>query len=433
MPAFVRQVVVHSEVLATVVAWRLRVAALALASLAITTSPRAEESAATRISAAELLARVGRSHPSLELLEAAIEKAAAGVRAAGVLSNPTLSYDREEVFVSGRGQPENVLRLELPLEISGRRGLRVKGAKLGLEAARAGSARDRATLLFEALEIYWSGAAAKQVLELLRQERQSLGRLLESVRSRTSAGDTSGYDLDRLELEAGSLEDLIADRERELEANQRRLGLLVGAPGSRLQASDPLVLPARPATLEGLLREALGARGDLKAARLRVAQAERELRAAGRGWVPGLLLAGGLKSSTLEAGQTAWGYLGGLSLTLPIFDHGQGEAAGASARLRQARSRQRLIEAQVTSAVATAHGALTRALAQAERFERTQVPRLDRLVRRAQVSYREGERPVFELLDALRTARAVRLRSLELKREAGRIELELRRAVGRRP
>jgi outer membrane protein, heavy metal efflux system len=412
---------------------RLSLLPFIVASLAAGSSVRAEDGAAPQISAAELLARVGRSHPSLELLEAAVDKAAAGVRSAGLWSNPSLSYDREEVFASGSGLPENTLRLELPVELSGRRGLRVKGAKLGLDAARATSARGRAELLFDALDVYWGAARARQSLELLRQERQALGRLVEAVRSRTTAGDTSGYDLDRLELEVGSLEDLIADADRELELWQRRLGLLAGAPGSRLQASDGLALPGRPAALRGLLQEALAARGDFKAARLRVAQAERELTAAGRGWVPGVVLSGGLKTSTVTESQSAWGYVAGVALTLPFFDHGQGDTARASARLRQAQAERRVIEAQVTSAVMTAHGALTRVLAQAERFERTQVPRLDRLVRRAQVSYREGERPVFELLDAFRTARGVRLRNLELKREAQRIELELRRALGRRP
>ncbi|MHB8873245.1 MAG: TolC family protein [Myxococcaceae bacterium] len=179
--------------------------------------------------------------------------------------------------------------------------------------------------------------------------------------------------------------------------------------------------------------QALAARDDYTAARLRVAQAEREVEAGGRGWVPNLVLAGGAKSAELAEDQTAWGYVAGLSLSLPVFDHGQGEAAKARAHLRQGQAEQRLIEAQVTTGVANAHGALTRSLSQAESFERTQVPRLERVVRRAQLSFQEGERPVFELLDALRTARGVRLRSLELRREARRSELELWRALGRRP
>jgi cobalt-zinc-cadmium efflux system outer membrane protein len=148
--------------------------------------------------------------------------------------------------------------------------------------------------------------------------------------------------------------------------------------------------------------------------------------------VPGVVLSGGAKSSTVDD-QNAWGYIAGVAVSVPVLDHGQGDAAKAHARLRQAQAEERLIEAQVRSEVTTAHVALVRTLAQDERFDQTQLPRLDRLVRRAQVSYREGERPVFELLDAFRTARAVRLRSLELKRIARRSQLDLWRALGRQP
>lgn len=425
---------VRSSVLLLVVAVRRLSALLALlGALATATLAHAQESASTKLSAQEFLARVGKFHPSLELLEAAVDEASANVRAAGLWANPALSYSREEVFPGGRGQPENYLLLELPLEISGRRGLRVEGAEYGLDAAKATSARDRATLLYDAMVVYWSAATAQQTLETLRQERETLRQRVEALRSRTRAGDTSGYDLDRLELEVDSLEDLTIDAERDVERWQRRLGLLVGAPGTRVEAGDALALPSPPPSIDGLMEEALANREDYKAARLRVAQAGREVKAAGRGWVPTFVLTGGAKSSTIEPPTTAWGYVAGLSLSVPVFDYGQGEATRGRARLRQAEAEQRLIEAQVRTEVMTAYGELTRSREQAERHERTQVPRLERLVRRAQLSYQEGERPVFELLDSLRTARSVRVRSLELKRDVRRSELDLWRALGRRP
>jgi outer membrane protein TolC len=54
-------------------------------------------------------------------------------------------------------------------------------------------------------------------------------------------------------------------------------------------------------------------------------------------------------------------------------------------------------------------------------------------VRSAESAYREGERPLFELLDAYRTARDTRLAGLELRRAARRAELRLLRATGRKP
>ncbi|MBI5547451.1 MAG: TolC family protein [Deltaproteobacteria bacterium] len=433
MQAFSRVLAACLPLLSAVVGRGWLVVLSALASVALAMPAQAEEAAPTALSAQEFLARAGRSHPSLPLLEAAIEEAAANVTAAGLWANPSLSYDREEVFAGGRGQPENFVRLALPLEISGRRGLNAEGAELGLEAARATSARERSGLLFDALRIYWSAAQARQGLGVLRQEREALGKLVEAVRSRTFAGDASGYDLDRLELEVETLEDLVADAEREVEGWQRRIALLVGAPGERFDASDPLVLPGQPQSSVGLVQQALAARADYRAARLRVAQAERELSAGRRGWVPTLVLSGGAKSAAVSESESAWGYVAGLALGVPLFDHGQGEVARAHARLRQAEGEQRLIEAQVTTEVMTAYGALARFRAQAERFERTQVPRLESLERRAQISYQEGERPVFELLDAYRTARGVRLRLVELRQKARLAEIDLTRATGQSP
>lgn len=401
----------------------------AVVVLALASGARAAEPAP--LSAQDFLARVEKSHPSLPLLEAAVEQAEASVTVAGVWANPALSYDREEIFVAGRGQPENFLRLELPLEISGRRGLAVEGARLGLDAARKSASHDRAGLLLDALGVYWRAAAARQAVELFQQERASVARLIGAVRVRAAAGDTSGYELDRLELEVGVLDDALADAEAELARWRRTLGLLVGAPGMPFEAVDPLGLPTAPSPLEGLQARVLAARPDLQAARLRCSQAERAVAAAERGWVPEVVLSGGVRNAVVSD-SVGWGYVGGLSLSVPVLDHGQGTLARARAQLSQAEATRSRLEQEVRGQLLVAHGALVQVLAQAQRFEQQQ-PRLTRLVRRAELSFQEGERPVFELLDAWRTARTLRLRQVELTRQARLAELELARAAGRSP
>lgn len=380
------------------------------------------------VSARDFVAQVARANPRLELLEAAVDQAAAGVKSAGAWANPAVSLDREDV----QSQPESFVTLELPLEVSGRRGLRIESSELGLEAARATAARDRAALLFEALGVYWSAAQARERLSLLEHEKAALAHMVEALRARTTAGDSSGYDLDRLELESDGLDDLVAEAAIVADGWQRRLALVAGSPQGRLDATDAQTLPARPPAVAELVNQARDARRDLLAVRLLVSQAEREVGAARRGWIPSFVLSGGAKSSVVDR-QTRWGYVAGVSLTLPLLDHGQGESAHAEARVRQARGEQRRLEAQVTSEVLTAHAALTRTLVEVERFERTQVPRLDRLVRRAQASYQEGERPVFELLDAYRTARGIRLRLVDLRHKALLADLELSQATGQSP
>jgi cobalt-zinc-cadmium efflux system outer membrane protein len=379
------------------------------------------------LTAADFLGRVEKSNPRIEALAGEVAVEAASVTAAGLWANPSLAYGREDVYTGGRSFPENVLRLDLPLEISGRRGLKVEGAELGVRAASQTAQRNEQGILLDALGVYLRAASARLKVAALLQERAALGRLVEAVKSRTAAGDASGYDLDRLAIEADGLEDLIEEAERERMAFGRALGVLTGAPESRLDAGDPLGLPTVLGNAGG--GDLLAGRPDYKAAGLRVAQTEKEAAAAGRGWIPSLTLSGGAKSAVLER-DTWWGYVAGLALSLPFLDYGQADAERARARLRVARAEQKVVEQLVLVQVRTNSENLARTVKQAQRFETSQVPRLERLVKRAEVAFQEGERPVFELLDAYRTARGIRLRAVELRLQARLAEVELWRSRG---
>lgn len=414
----------------TAVACRAAVAALALAGASVPAHAEQALDKPLPLSAAEFLGKVEKSNPRFEMIEGDVAAEEAAVTAAGLWANPSLAYDREEIPSEGQNFPENIIRLELPLEISGRRRLKVQGAELGARAARQTAVRAKKDVLLDALGVYLRAASARLRLDALMQERAALSRLVVAMKSRTAAGESSGYDLDRVGLEADTLDDLVLDAGREITTYRGALGLLAGAPESRFDAGDELALPALP--IDAANGALLAARPDYQAAGLRVAQAEKELTAAGRGWVPGLSLSGGTKSAVPER-DTRWGYVAGITFTLPFLDFGQADAARARARLLTARAEQRLIEQQVLIQVNTSNDNLVRTVEQDRRFEDTQVPRLDRLVRRAEISYREGERPIFELLDAYRTARGIRLRATELRLQARLAELELWRARGLGP
>ena len=384
------------------------------------------------MTAAEFLERFQRSDPRFEGLQGRLEAARAEVEAVRLLPNPSVAYDREEVFASSRGFPENTVRLAWPVEISGRRGKRIDAAEAGARASAAEMERARFLLTLDALDLYHDAAVLRLRVGMLRERRDALATLLTAVRARASAGDASGYDLSRLEIELAAHDDLLSEAEQELTAARRSLATLLGEPGGMLDASDPLELPARPAAVTALVETSRTARWDYLGSLRRVEQAEHELSSARRAWIPTLQLSGGIKTSDLGT-ETATGYTAGLSLSLPLFDHGQAQRASAVANKKLALSEARTLERAVPLAVENSHDELTLRLSQATRYEKEHIPKLDALLRQAEVSYREGERPVFELLDAYRTAREVRLRSLDLRRQAKRSELNLWRALGRRP
>jgi cobalt-zinc-cadmium efflux system outer membrane protein len=278
------------------------------------------------------------------------------------------------------------------------------------------------------MRTYLQAAARREQVSILVQSRGPLVALRDSLRSRASAGDASGYDLTRIEVELSSLDAWISAAKRDLMESQLALGMLAGAPGARLDASDDLsvqdlaVAPSSPASPSDAVT--------LAAARARVSQHSFAVAAADRGWVPSLTLIGGAKTAPVPGG-TAWGYVAGVALTLPIFDNGQADEQMSEAALRRARADLLATEHETKARVAMARERFRSSLQQAKTFESEQLPRLAQLLRRAEAAYREGERPVFELLDAHRIDRELRQRNVQLKLQARLGQVELLAALGR--
>jgi outer membrane protein, heavy metal efflux system len=383
------------------------------------------------IDESQLLARVAQTDPRLLRITAEVEAARADVVAAGVRPNPSVALEREEVFPSG-GLSTSYLRLELPLEISGRRARRVEAARAATDAAAIEGEGARFAIAIEALRAFRTAAYERLRVELLRAEREALVKAVEVVQKRTRAGTTAGYDLQRIELELAVYDDLIAAAESRLATVRLELGALAGAPAG-LDAADPLELPADPPALEELLREAIERRPEYRAAGARLAGARSLRGAASRARVPELTLSGGLVRQDVAADTAAFGYTAGLVLSLPLFDHGQAERARANALMRAAEAERKVAWREVPARVRAWHQILVRTIARGRTARQAQLGRLDQLLRSAEAAYREGGGNVVELLDAYGAARDARLRDLELRRDARLVELDLWLALGRRP
>jgi outer membrane protein, heavy metal efflux system len=384
---------------------------------------RAQPAEPQQISERDFVSRVLAGSPRLDLIAARIDAARADIADARVRSNPSLSVDREAVA----GVAETIARIDIPLDLSGRRGLRVQAAEHGVAAARAEGELDRELLVIDALDIYYDAAWLRMRVEALRDSRAGLAKIVDVIRARKSAGEASGYDLERLELELGQYDDTIVEAEVELGVARRRVAMLAGAPDGQLDASDSL--DTNPPPVVDVSALARG-RGDYRAALLRVDQAASDLRAARRGWIPTLVLGGGIKTS--ESADFDVGYVAGLSLDIPLFDRGQGLGARSQARMREFRAQAKSIEREVSLALAAAGDELGRRTTHLAAYRDGQLARVPSLLRRAEVTYREGDRPIVELLDAYRAARDVVLRELELRLLAKRAELRLQRARGQR-
>lgn len=371
---------------------------------------------------ATFLAELHARSPRLKASAARARAATVAIDVAGVRPNPTLSWEREAV--PGLDTHDDFLRLAVPLDLSGRRALRLAAAREEAEAAAADSSRADFVLEIEARRVYATAAAARQRVAGLEAARLRLAELVATLRARSTSGDAADYDAERVALELDLLDDELTTVRRERAAAQVVLGGLLGTPGSPIDASEDLRIST--------VVEAEGRRDHVAAARSRAGASRTEARQARRTWIPrlelgvGVLLAG-------TATERGLGYVVTLGGELPLLDRGAAAARRADATAMMWDAEADALAGEATAAAAAASLVLAAAAAQARTFNDGPLQRAARLTRGAEIAYREGDRSIVELLDALRAERTTRARALELLREARDTELDLWLATGRVP
>jgi cobalt-zinc-cadmium efflux system outer membrane protein len=407
---------------------------------AAATSARAEEALQhPPLDRAALAARLASGSPALRAARARVDVAAAEVAVAGVRPNPSVGWEREAV--PERDAHDDFVRLNVPLDLSGRRGRRLGAARAALDADRADAERAAAEVAHDAYAAYARAAHARQRLAVLDATRTQLVELVDTLAARARGGDAADLDATRAGLELDLIDDLRASARRDRDDAERALAGVLGERGGYTAVDD---LRAGGSASGGGAASGDGGnaatRADIAAARHRAEAARREAQAAGRGWVPelelsvGLLLsADGGASTGAGDGGTALGYVVGIGGALPFFDRG-----AAAQRRSRALATAWTAEAEALSARASADSERLRARVgalgdQIAAFEAGPRARASALVRRTTSAYRDGARDLLDVIDAHRAARDVELRALELLLDRELASIELARSGGSLP
>jgi outer membrane protein TolC len=328
-------------------------------------------------------------HPDLDIANAKLAGAQAGVIAARQRPNPVLSvmnfFDRAAVpaaAVPGAVPITVGPVIDIVLETFGKRQYRTAQAQHLLEAARW----DLATAGWQvrgrvrtALLNLW---AAQRRLTLSRRRLALEEELVGLLERRFAAGEASSLDVARERINRAQITLAIRDLERA--ASDARVGLAT-AIGIPLQALDGVEISLdafdRPTPLTAnlgigeLRREALTKRTDVRASLQEYEAAQSALQLAVANQYPNLTLSSGYN---YDFGVNK--YLLGVGAELPIFHQNQGPIAETMAGRELAAARFGALQAQIIGAIdqaATAYRSATRSvstgdglLADEERRER---------------------------------------------------------------
>ncbi|HEX9965170.1 MAG TPA: TolC family protein [Allosphingosinicella sp.] len=389
------------------------VAALALAAAPAPGAPITEAEAVDRALAQPEFTALG---------EANREEAQARIRGIRRFDNPEASLSREQVSGSGRSETEWQAGVTQPVDLSGRRSALRAAARAEAAAVDADIARRRQERSAEVRRAFAGCAAAT---EKVRVSSAFVGRLHEAERivtARTRAGDTAGYDLRRLRVEARTAEAQGQLAAGEVAAECAALSRLSGEPDAR--PAEPIAAIALRATPTSPPET----RPDIVAREQRVLAASQQVRAAQRARLPEIGVGLGYKRVTADEG-SAGGPAISLGARIPLFDRGGAAIAEARARQRAREAELGLARREAEAAVAVAEARTDAAIA-AARAAQAAAGDAARLGPIAEAAYEGGESGVVELVDAYRTARDAELEIIDLLERAARARIDLELAQG---
>lgn len=375
----------------------------------------AQEPVPRQLTLAAALQLADARNPRLAAARAGIAIAEADKVSAGRRPTPALTFDSIGDYPfrsSAVDQHEYLIRADQEIETAGRRGLRLAAADLGVNTASATFDDERRKVLLEVKRAYLEAALAKANREVAQSTLTEIDSLIKLNRARFEAGEISGAEPRRLQVERlRFVDDLFSADLAFRNARSALLALLNATDLAQdIDPVDPLVTPGAGPPVAPLLTAALAnvpvlrqgaaARPELAAARSEEARAQTETRLQRALRTPNITVGGG------------YSHLGGLNVaafgvTVPLtfLSRNTGAVARADAEYQQAVQRRLATIADVELDVQRTINAAQVNRARVDYIEKEHLASAREAREIVLASYRLGEVDLIDFLDAQRAFR----------------------------
>jgi cobalt-zinc-cadmium efflux system outer membrane protein len=344
---------------------------------------------------------------------------------AGVLTNPVLSL----LFPIGPKQLEATLRW--PVEVLWERPRRVAAARLASDAAAERLVQAGLDLVAAVRIAYADLSLATDVERLANEGAALLTRIDVLTQSRLAAGDIGELEARAARVDMARGEHDAARTAHDIVIARERLRLLLGLTSdstdwTALMLVSPVAPPVECSPATDLLREALVARPDVRAAELGV-----EAAAARLGWERSRILALTAVLDANGAGRDGFELGPGFDIGLPIFNRNQGGRARAGAELQRASAAYAAVQQQVAFELREASALTAQAQQSLATWRGRVVTPLEANVTDAERAFTEGETSRLFVLEHSWRLTEAQLRERELVADEQRARARIERAVGR--
>jgi len=321
--------------------------------------------------------------------------------------NPDISVGFEGLPVNLSGnlltEQQYSYSIAQTFELGGKRGKRIDVANANTNVARAQFEMAVWQLTNDLKKRFYTVILNQALLNLAKENETTFAETIKHTEELVQAGEISGLDLTRLEVEKLKFDTDLANAERDYEIALRDLRVTLGGDyrSMDIDAAGSLDPQTYDFTFADLRDQALAARPDLKAAKLseRAADASINLQDAQR--IPNLSLGAGV-NQVPEGGSN---FTFGVGIALPIHDRNQGERAKARIDKEKALNQERLVTNQIISDVDKALIAFQMQKRRVDLYRTGVLTKVNDIQNLTEYSLKAGESSILDLLDAIRTRR----------------------------
>jgi len=379
---------------------------------------------AQSISLPQALSTAMDANPDLAAARQEIGIADGARKQAGLIPNPTISYDVED---TRRNTSTTTVSLSQTLELGGKRGARVDVATYGQTAAQLELDRRVNGLRADVVQAFYAALRAQTGLDLAKQSLELTERGLRIVDGRVRAGKSSPVEATRAQVQLAEAKLQVRRAETEKTTAYQQLAQITGSSVTVFdRLESPTLSPGLPPQTEVLLAK-LDQTAEMRQAVVQIDKSDASLGSEKAQRIPNLTVSVGSQydRSVRERVNTV-----GLSMPLPLFDRNQGNILSASRRADQARDQRNAVELRLRTETQTALNQWSTAMQEVESYDKTILPSAQQAVDTATRGFEMGKFGFIEVLDAQRTLIVARGQYLESLAAATNARAQVERVYG---
>ncbi|BAW80477.1 outer membrane efflux protein [Candidatus Nitrosoglobus terrae] len=341
-----------------------------------------------------------------------LEQAKAEEIIAAAIPNPTLNLSSLEIadHYPDHATPAANVQIDQLIELGGKRRLRKESSRLGTQAAES-DLQDTIRIFSNAVRhAFYELLLSQESVAIAQEAINSYQKILQASELRLKAGDIAKRDFTRIEVEALNAQSDLDKTLAHLTEARTKLAALLNWPeeAGRFAAENrwpeikKFYYPLNDE--EALINQAILQRPDIRAAQLRIDQANKDLKLAHSLRIPDITVSAGYAHDfgniVVDSAMV------GLSVPLPIFYQHKGEIDKAKVALNntelQIRQVRQKIRGEIVSAVATWNATTT----MVKRYQSGVLHRIAQVQDSAEFAYNHGSTDIIDLIEARRNYKA---------------------------